>query len=130
MCRRVWGVNFLCRNDGQRWVAEISRNREVRVARVTTRPDVSWLWSRRGRCVSRMELTAPPAETPPVRYFRIECGGLGSPSITRETTAIAFQFNPPDACAPQFALFGQRSPPLRHSRVHQRLLQRHADVAA
>jgi hypothetical protein len=66
--------------------------RAARLRDRTWRGDASGVLADRRVAPLRMELVAPPTQTPPVRYLRIECGWLGIPTITRETTAAAFRF--------------------------------------
>ena len=75
----------------ERWSAELERARGVRVTRVQTRPEIFWMVSRTGHCVVRMELEAPPTQTPPVRYFRTECSLMMMPRILWETTEMRFR---------------------------------------
>ena len=71
---------------------EILRIREVRVRRVSVRPEIFWTFTRRSYCIARMELGGPPADPPTVRYFRTACAWLTLPRIISETTAAHFRF--------------------------------------
>lgn len=70
----------------RRWSAELARIRAMRVVALSQRPTILWPLTRRTRCVTRMEIEEPSASGPPlrvVRYYRVDCGWLAWPRITR-----------------------------------------------
>jgi hypothetical protein len=78
----------------RRWAAEMKQIRATRVITVSRRPSLLWFLTRGTRCADRMEIEAPAAAGSParhVRYFRVDCGRLGSPRIVRETSAWGYR---------------------------------------
>jgi hypothetical protein len=80
--------------DGaRRWQAELQRIHATRVVAVAQRAPLLWFLQRGSRCWARMEVEEPASAGPPlrrVRYFRVDCGWLGSWRIRWETGPWAY----------------------------------------